>query len=394
MDAAELLAVAASWSHWEGPPPKSVARAIALPVELRPDLALVVQGVRRCGKSTLLAQMMTRYGLDRRHCLFVNFEDPRLASGLDHTVLQALVEAFEARSPGIAATYFFDEIQRVTGWQRWLRKELDRPRDRRFVVTGSNAHLLSGELASTLTGRHLRVELSPFDFDEFQKLRPGTKVADYLAGGGFPAPALAADPDALLRSYFEDIVERDVRERVGARSSRPLRQLVQMLYESAGSELSVRRVAAALHVATDTASLYLDAVASAYLAFPCPFFAWSTRKQSLRSKKWYPIDNGLRRVAIVRGGADRGKQLECATYLLLRRRYEQVCYWRGAGEVDFVVEHDGLTTPVQVSLDGASERQHKALDEFYAQHPQAAEAVFVDVDAYAAGLPQLPGPRR
>ncbi len=337
--------------------------------------------------------MMARYGLDRRHCLFINFEDPRLAADLDHTVLQAMVDAFEARSPGIAATYFLDEIQRVSGWQRWLRKELDRPRARRFVVTGSNAHLLSGELASTLTGRHLRVELSPFDFDEFQKLRPGTPVEQYLASGGFPAPALAADPDAILRAYFEDIVERDVRERVGARSSRPLRQLVQMLYESAGSELSVRRVAAALDIATDTTSLYLDAVASAYLAFPCPFFAWSTRKQALRQKKWYPVDNGLRRVAVVRAGVDRGKQLECATFQLLRRRYSQVCYWRGSGEVDFVVEHAGLPTPIQVSLDEPTERHRLALDEFYAEHPKAEEAVFVDAEAYARGLPRLPGSR-
>ena len=190
-------------------------------------------------------QLMGRYGLDPQRCVFVNFEDPRLAGQLDHTVLQALVDAFQAQRP-VPACYFFDEIQRVDGRQRWLRGQLDRPRDLRFVVTGSNAHLLSGELASTLTGRHHRVELFPFDLDEFRALRPGASLADHLAAGGFPAPATSQDAERLLRSYFNDIVERDVRERVGARSSQPLRHLVQMLYESAGSELSVRRVAAAL----------------------------------------------------------------------------------------------------------------------------------------------------
>src|SRR5262245_51578143 len=122
MDAAGLLEVAADWSHWNAPPPPSVVRRVRLPTELRPDLALVVQGVRRCGKSTLLAQLLARYGLDRQRCLFVNFEDPRLATDLDYRILQALVEAFEARLGGQPATCFFDEIQRVDGWQRWLRK--------------------------------------------------------------------------------------------------------------------------------------------------------------------------------------------------------------------------------------------------------------------------------
>lgn len=390
MDPAELLAIAASWSHWSAAPTPSVRRRVRLPVEWRSDLALVVQGVRRCGKSTLLSQLMGRYGLDPQRCLFVNFEDPRLAGRLDHTVLQAFVDAFQTQSPG-PAWHFFDEIQRVEGWQRWLRSQLDRSRDLCFVVTGSNAHLLSGELASTLTGRHHRVELFPFDLDEFCELRPGASLTDYLAAGGFPAPATSPDGDRLLRSYFNDIVERDVRERVAARSSQPLRHLVQMLYESAGSELSVRRVAAALGMAPDTASLYLEAVENAYLAFACPFFAWSARKQAARNKKYYPIDTGLRRVAVVTGGEDRGKLLECATFVRLRQRYATVCYWRDRGEVDFVVEHGGKVTPVQVGVDGLHERHQKALDEFYERHPHAAAAVFVGWEEYERGIPELPG---
>ncbi|MBI5506528.1 MAG: AAA family ATPase [Deltaproteobacteria bacterium] len=173
MEEPDLLAVAADWSHWHAPPPPSVPRSIALPAELRPDLALVVLGVRRCGKSTLLTQLMGRYGVNPERCLFANFEDPRLAHALDHTTLETLVDAFE-RTHGEGATYFLDEIQAVTGWQRWFRAQLDRPRGRRFVVTGSNSHLLSGEIASSLTGRHFVVELFPFDFDEVRSDRFGT----------------------------------------------------------------------------------------------------------------------------------------------------------------------------------------------------------------------------
>ena len=112
MDPTAFLEIARDWSFWEEPPQKSVRREIALPTELRPDLALVVQGVRRCGKSTLLQQLMDRYGLDRAKCLFINFEDPRLAASLDHTLLDTLVKAFEAEH-GPGGTYFLDEIQWV-----------------------------------------------------------------------------------------------------------------------------------------------------------------------------------------------------------------------------------------------------------------------------------------
>jgi predicted AAA+ superfamily ATPase len=388
MDSAIFLGVAADWSHWDAPPPATVPRSVPLPLELRPDIAIVVQGVRRSGKSTLLRQLIDRYALDRERCLFVNFEDPRLAPALDHTTLQLMVDAFEAdRGPG--CTYLLDEIQWVSGWQRWLRGQLDRPQDRRFVVTGSNAHLLSGELGSSLTGRHHTVELFPFDFDEFRVARPGATLEDYLACGGFPAAATSADRDMLLRGYFQDIVERDMRERVAARSTLPLRQLVQMLYESAGAEMSVRRAAAALGISVDTAGLYVDAAESAYLAFSCPFFSWSARKRLARNRKFYPVDTGLRRVAVTLTGQDRGKQLECATFLLLRRRFRDVAYWRGAREVDFIVDAGRGPVPVQVSWEGASERSLRGVDEFHETHSQAVEPVFVTAESFAAGVPEL-----
>ena len=388
MDRTFLLQIAADWSHWDVPPRRSVVRGVSLPRELRPDVALIVQGVRRCGKSTLLEQLIDRYGLDRSKCLFINFEDPRLAQSLDHTTLQTLVDGFEAdRGPG--CTYLFDEVQWVDGWQRWLRAQLDRPKQRRFVVTGSNAHLLSGELGSSLTGRHHTVELFPFDLAEFRALQPYATVEDYLDAGGFPATVGAADHDRLLRGYFQDIVERDMRERVGARSSTPLRQLVQMLFESAGSETSLRRLAAALGISVDTTSLYIDAAESAYLAIGCPFFSWSERQRIVRNRKYYPVDTGLRRVSVTPTGHDRGKQLECAVFLLLRRRFGRVHYWRGTGEVDFVVDHRGKPTPVQVSWEATKERARRAVDEFHATHPTAAEAVFVTAESFEAGVTEL-----
>ena len=394
MDPASLLAIARDWSFWDEAPPKSVRREVALPAELRPDLALVIQGVRRGGKSTLLQQLMARYDLDRTKCLFLNFEDPRLAPALDHSMLDKMVKAFEA-DRGKGTTYFLDEIQWVEGWQKWLRVQLDRPKDRRFVITGSNAHLLSGELGSTLTGRHHAVELFPFSFAEFRVARPKASLAEFLDCGGFPATVKSPDRDMILRGYFSDIVERDIRERVAARSALPLRRLAQMLFESAGSETSTRKLGAALGLSPDTAGLYIDAAESAYLALGATYFAYSARKQLARNRKFYPIDTGLRRSVVTATGEDRGKAFECAAFLELRRRFRTVHYWRGdgsagnAGEVDFVVERGGKAVPVQVSSEAPTPRHQRAVDAFHATHPHAAEAVFITQDSFARGMPEL-----
>ncbi len=387
MDSDDLLAVAATWSFWDHPPPPSVARRVALPRSLSSRVALVVQGVRRCGKSTLLAQLIERYGLDRRDCLFVNFEDPRLAGALGFETLEQLTQAFGAMRPdGGPLTVFLDEIQWVREWERWLRAKLERPGRFRFVVSGSNAHLLSGELASVLTGRHVTVELFPFDLDEFRRIQPDATVADHLHHGGFPEPLASEDGDLLLRQYFVDILQRDVRERVGARSSIALRQIVQMVFKSAGSEFSLRRIAAASGVAVETVSAYLEACEQAYLLFACPWFAYSQRKRAQRNRKYYPVDTALRRVAVRRTGRDLGKALECATFVELRKRFGDVSYWRGAGagagEVDFVILTDGGPTPIQVTLEGATERHLSALDAFHETFPHAKEAVIVTLENF------------
>ncbi len=193
----------------------------------------------------------------------------------------------------------------------------------------------------------------------------------------------------LLRQYFVDIVQRDVRERVGARSSLVLRQVVQMVFESAGSELSLRRIAAASGVAVETVSAYSEACEQAYLLFACPWFAFSARKRSHRNRKYYPVDTGLRRVAVTRTDRDLGKVLECATFIELRKRYSDVFYWRQSGEVDFVILTGNVPTPIQVTVQDATEHQLRALDAFYEAFPQAAEAVTVTMDNFPGVLAGL-----
>jgi len=378
-----LLDIAADWSFWERSIPVSVPRRADWPVQLHASLALVIQGIRRCGKSTLLQQLVGHYRLDPGRCLFLNLEDPRLTGVLAVTMLDALVQAFEARHDDDAPLLIaLDEVQVVDGWERWMRSRLDRPGRLRFAVTGSNASLLSGELGSALTGRHLPLTLYPFDLEESRRADPTLTLETWLVRGGFPEPLSSIDGDRLLRQYFLDIVERDIRERVGARSARPIRQVAHMIFESMGAELSLRRIAAAAGVSIDTAGSYMDACQDAYLIFDVPYFAWSERQRASHNHKYYPVDTGLRRIVVSGAGADWGKALECATQLMLRRRYGEVYYWRGRGEVDFVIQQGRRVIPVQVTWDAPQPRHERALDAFQEAFPFAEEAIFVTAESF------------
>ena len=383
----DILEIARTWSFWDRPMPRSVPRKVDLPAELTDTLCLIIQGVRRCGKSTLLEQLIGRYGLDPAQCAFLNFEDPRLTRILSFETLEQLVQQFRTLFPDAPRLAFFlDEIQEVEGWQRWLRTQLDRPRGHLFIVTGSNSNLLSGELATVLTGRHLSVTLFPFDLEEVRALRPGTTLEQYLNDGGFPEPLTLSDGDRLRRQYFYDIVERDVRQRIGARSSLPIRQVVQMAFESTGSEMSIRRIAAATGIAVDTAARYLEVCEDAHLLMSCPFFAFSERKRASMNRKYYPVDTGLRRLIVTRTGSDWGKMIECAAFLALRRHFDAVSYWRERGEVDFVVQKGSQITPIQVTWNAPEPRHHAALESFYERFPQAQEAQLISATTFETDL--------
>ena len=383
MDDARLMEISGYWSFWEAPPRPTVPRDVELPPKLRDSLALVVQGVRRCGKSTLLTQMLDRYRLNPKHCAFLNFEDPRLGTQVDHTLLDQWVAAFRKAHPRLKRAYFFlDEIQSVTGWEKWLRTQLERPRGNHFTITGSNARLLSGELGTVLTGRHQTVELFPLDLAEFRRIKAGASLEEYLFSGGFPEPLLMERGDRLRQQYFSDIIERDVRERLGARSVAPIKQIVQMAFESAGSELSLRRLAGGAGIAVETAAGYLEACDSAYLLLSAPYFAFSERKRAVRNRKYYPIDTGLQRMVATRTGLDHGKLLECAAFLALRRRGIETAYWRDKGEVDFVARTAEGFVPIQVSWEPPTDRQHRALETFYETFPQAQEALIVGPEEF------------
>jgi predicted AAA+ superfamily ATPase len=378
-----IIEILGDWSFWDHPPQSGLARLLELPRNLHADLALIIQGVRRCGKSTLLSQLPKHYGLPLTQCYYCNFEDPRLMDDLDHTLLSRIItlarKRISAKNP---CYFFFDEIQYVQGWEKWLHTQLERPKHNHFILTGSNSHLLRGEFATALTGRHITLELFPFSFAEYKTLLPRTTLKDYLISGGFPRSLTFERPYQLLQEYFNDIILRDVLKRLHARTPESIKQVAKMTFESCGSELSYRKIAAVTGLTVDTVKSYLEGCEDAYLLFACHYFAFSEKKRLGRHKKYYPIDSGMRLAVTNTTHKDLGKSLELMVFLHLKKTSDQVFYWqeRHLGEVDFVTTRGKTITPYQVTLDGPLPRHEKALQHFYEHYPQASEAVFITQD--------------
>lgn len=365
------------WSYYLAPPPASIPRSILTSgIQITNDLVTVIQGVRRSGKSTLCAQIMTHNNLPSEKCHFINFEDPRLSDNLNSKLLDQILHNRLQEN----AWFFFDEIQNVEDWPKWFHKQLGRPGKAHFVITGSNASLLSGKVASALTGRHITYELFPFSFREFLYAMPDRDLEDYLNLGGFPRAIRYPEPEKLLREYLTDIVERDVRRSLSLRASNVLMKLVKLVFESMGSELSLRSIGKTLGISAETVSSYLEACEEAYLIISCPYFTFSERKRLVRNKKYYPIDLGLRKSVITRTSPDKGKNLEAFVFLHLKRKYKDVYYWREKGEIDFIVYEGNQIIPIQVSWEGKKERHLVAYREFKEEFPKCEELQLVSFE--------------
>lgn len=385
----ELLDILSYWSYWEKDVPDYVGRLVTLPQEMSNKLALVIQGVRRSGKSTLLVQIMEQYKLNPKNCIFINFEDPKLENFLNTETLDQVVKLSEKERKGGKIYFFFDEIQNVTNWEKWLHTRLERPGKNHFIITGSNANLLSGELSTSLTGRFIGIELYPFSYLEKKSVIKNLNLETHLRIGGFPALLNYNEPEKLLKQYFDDVIEKDIRNRLGARQSSPIRKTLLMAFETCGSELSLRRIAGSVNISVDTVSSYLEAAFRAYMLFPCQFFAPSLRKREGRNKKYYPIDTGLRKSVVSKSGADLGKMLEANVFLELKKRYGEVFYWKDKFEVDFVIEDSKGITPFQVTWDEPLKRHLDAEIEFYENFPKANQMIYVTKSTYEAFLSEI-----
>ncbi len=300
------------------------------------NFALIVTGIRRCGKSTLLFQLL-KEKFD--NAFYLHFEDPRLA-GFENDDFNRLSHEIVKRKPQVL---FFDEIQILDNWELFVRQKLDE--GYKVVITGSNATLLSQELGTKLTGRHLSIELFPFSYIEFlglKKLKNNEKSAtEYLRRGGFPE-YLKTENGFVLNQLLEDILYRDIAVRYGIRDVKSLKQLAVYLLSNIAKPVSANNLTKLFGIKSVSAILdYLAFLENAYIVQFLPQFSHSLKKQIRNPKKVYAIDLGLFTENSIVFSDENGRRLENTVYLHLRRKTKELYYFQEKKECDFVTLDKG-----------------------------------------------------
>ena len=322
------------------------------------NFATIITGLRRCGKSTLLLQLMQEKFED---ALYLNFEDIRLAN-FAQADLVLLLNEIEKRKIKIL---FFDEMQLVKGWEIFVNQLLRECYQ--VFITGSNALLLSSEFDTHLTGRHISKELFPFSFNEFLKLKNLSANADalheYLITGGLPEFA-KTNETVLLSTLVDDILIKDIAIRYAIKDVDSLRRLTLFLLSNVGNLVSANKLTNLFGIkATSTILEYFSYLTETYLFDFVPQFDYSTKVQIRNPKKIYSIDTGIAINVGFLVTENAGHLLENLVYLHLRRNFKEIFYFnKNKAECDFVVMNNGkIVQIVQVCYELLPENREREI---------------------------------
>lgn len=342
---------------------------------------VVVSGIRRAGKSTLLTQVMREYYKDSAY--YFNFEDERLLgfeAGDFNNLYEILVE-----TQGQKKVFFFDEIQNIPQWELFVRRMQDK--GFKFFITGSNASLLSKELGNRLTGRNVLLELYPFSFREYlsfekydfkpqalfdteERAKIKRHFNNYLRHGGMPEYLKYKDA-SLLKRVYEDILYRDIVARHEIKEIKALRELGFYFLSNLATLFSYNNLKKVLHLGSvNTVRSFTHYLEDSYLILTLSRFCYSLKQQFVSQRKIYAIDNGLAEAVGFRFSANKGKFLENLVFLELKRRYSEFYYYKTAGdcEVDFLIRNKNknmmlIQVAENISNSKTREREVKALIE-------------------------------
>lgn len=315
-------------------------------IPIADSFATIITGIRRCGKSTLLLQLLRR---DYLEAVYLNFDDIRL-SGFEIGDLIRLHKEVEKRGVKVL---FFDEIQIVAGWEKYINQLLRE--GYKVFITGSNASMLSVELGTHLTGRHLSMELFPFSYAEFIRFkeldRDEMSCRSYLNNGGIPE-YLKTGMRVVLNTLVDDILMRDIAVRHSVRDVASLRQLTAFLITNSGNLVSANKLLGMFGIKSPATFLdYFSFLKDAYLLEFVPMFSHSLKVQARNPKKVYVMDMGLYSEISISTSENMGRRLENLVFMHLRRKYKQIFYFKDRGECDFVtMENNSVKEAIQVCL--------------------------------------------
>lgn len=333
---------------------------------------LIISGIRRCGKSVLMQQMRDRLG---EKDFFFNFDDERLVNfKLDdfQKLQECFVELF-----GEQHTYYFDEIQNIEGWERFVRRLYNA--GNKIIITGSNARMLSRELGTHLTGRYIQVEIYPFSFQEYLAMNEipvnaktlytttgrATMVKSfvkYMECGGFPK-FLQDGSVSYLTSLYESIIYRDILTRNGLTNEKEMLEMMFYLASNATKRVtysSLGKVVGIQH--PDTIKNYLEYIQQTYLISQLFRYAPSVKKQMMSPKKIYFVDNAIIKRIGFNATENNGVFLENLVFIELKRRGWDVYYYADKKECDFIVRkglHISDAYQVTLKMDSPQTRERE-----------------------------------
>ncbi len=342
-------------------PKKLIHRDIELESYIKTGQVVIISGIRRCGKSSLLYLIKEKMQLEEAAWCYFNFDDERIIP--DISVLD-MVYNLHLEIFGTEPVLFFDEIQNIENWEKFVNRMYEK--GTKVFVTGSNAKLLSSEISTSLTGRNKVLELFPFSFSEFlifhnkkydlAKLTSKDKALlikdfnQYVETGGFPLVVKENDLE-LINSYFQDILYRDIIARYKLSQVNEIKQIGLYFASNIGKLFSYSTLQAISGIkSTSSIKDYLHYYKQSYLFFFLKKFDFSVRKQIMNPKKVYSVDQAISHRLGFAFSENKGRVLENIIYIELIRRGKEVYYHSGQNECDFLVK-EGLkvTEAIQVA---------------------------------------------
>ncbi|MBT4377100.1 ATP-binding protein [archaeon] len=325
------------------------------------QMPIIITGVRRCGKSSLLSLVKDNLHLKEKEFLYINFNDERFV-GFEVSNFQDILNYIVENDYSKNCFLFIDEIQEVNNWEKWV----DRIKSKfNIFITGSNSKLLSTEISTVLTGRSINISLYPFSFLEFlifnkvelknYKLDKNIQriikknFKDYFENGGFPK--MVKDKNRIiLKEIYENIIYRDIVNRFNKNLIKPIKEISVYLQSNIATDLSLRTLSKISGIKNlATLKNILEAFESSFLFFSTNKFDYSVKKQIQNPKKIYSIDNGFSFNLGFKFSEDLGNFLENLVAIELKRREKDIFYHRKKNECDFVVrEGKSILEAIQV----------------------------------------------
>ena len=346
---------------------KLMQRDINLKKYINTQQIVVITGIRRCGKSSLLYTIKDELlkKINENNILYLNFDDERFinfSTDNFNNIFSIFIEEFNPEQDKIV--FFFDEIQNALGWEKFLNRMYEK--EIKIFVTGSNATLLSSEIATSLTGRNMVLELFPFSFKEYLKLNNETfeisklttvkktmlkrKFTKFISFGGFPQ-VLKEKNKELLKDYYNDIFYRDIIARHSITKVNEMKKISNFLASNTSkihSYNSLKNISGIKSISS--IKNYLDYFENSFMFFGLSKYSYSLKKQMFGSKKIYCIDTGLATTVGFSFSKNSGRLLENAVFIELRRRGKELYYHLEKNECDFIIkDKNTIVSAIQVT---------------------------------------------